>query len=529
VKVGVISAYTDYHRAGRRNRLALQPQIGPVIASQLPAEAQVEVINETWAEPDWRRDYDLLFLSSLHADFDRAKQLSHFWRRRGAKTVFGGPLATSYPDRCQPFFDAVVVGDVEGSVPKVYADFAAGRLEPLYRSTGYDPRALSTPRIDLAPKGQLFPLVVEASRGCPFTCEFCMLTGSGTRYLPRQPEAVAAEISQMQTWVRGAARQWRRRVVLFSDNNIGGNLSFLRALCAALEPLNIAWTACTTFNVASNPDLVRRMAAAGCQALFVGLESLNSKTLTEMRKVQNAANKTRQLIELCRRQGIHVVSGILLNPVTDDLRYMEELPRLLRECGLRVPTFIAFETPFPGTPYFKRLAAEPEPAFLPGALLRDFSGYTLTVKPRNLAPAEFIAGYRALVAEVYGVRSRLDKFVRDVPYFALRGQWLAATLAGGQFFSDKMTVNADRSYLAGTDRPPLERVPLVTEDFATEQEFDAVMRPTPVTDADGHVLRDWFRVAPVQERGEQPRNRVLRARATSVALPGRTDLLVGDR
>ena len=62
----------------------LQPQAGPLIAALLPPGVEVDVINDTWEDPDWRRDYDLLFISCLHSDFDRARQISHYWRRRGA-------------------------------------------------------------------------------------------------------------------------------------------------------------------------------------------------------------------------------------------------------------------------------------------------------------------------------------------------------------------------------------------------------------------------------------------------------------
>ena len=86
MRVGIISVFTDYHRRGRHHRGVLQPQIGPLIAALLPARVEIDVVNDTWEDPDWSRDYNLVFLSALHSDFDRARQLSHYYRRRGAKT-----------------------------------------------------------------------------------------------------------------------------------------------------------------------------------------------------------------------------------------------------------------------------------------------------------------------------------------------------------------------------------------------------------------------------------------------------------
>src|ERR1017187_1526955 len=119
LRVGIISVFTDYHRRGRHHRGVMQPQIGPLIAALLPDDIDIEVVNDTWNDQDWQRRYDLLFLSCLHSDFDRARQISHYWRRRGAKTVIGGNFASTYPRLCAPHFDAVAIGDPETTVPRI--------------------------------------------------------------------------------------------------------------------------------------------------------------------------------------------------------------------------------------------------------------------------------------------------------------------------------------------------------------------------------------------------------------------------
>ena len=138
MRVAIVSVFVDYHRRGGHHRGVLQPQVGPLIAALLPDDADIDIVNDTWVDPDWSRRYDLVFLSCMHSDFDRARQLSHYWRRRGAKTVLGGIMAGTHTALCAPWFDAVVVGDPEDTVPRVYADAKAGRLQKLYRSAGYD-------------------------------------------------------------------------------------------------------------------------------------------------------------------------------------------------------------------------------------------------------------------------------------------------------------------------------------------------------------------------------------------------------
>jgi hypothetical protein len=471
----------------------MQPQIGPLIAGLLPQDIDIEVINETWEEPDWERHYDLLFISGVHSDFDRARQISHYWRSRGAKTVYGGAFASSYPQLCQPYFDAVIVGDPESTVPAAYRDFCRGELKPQYRSDAYDSSLVATPRFDLLAGKAVHSFGLEATRGCPFTCEFCVLTGLGTRHHTRPVASVIRDIQAGQRMLERLVPRFKTRVVGFCDNNIGGNLGYLRELCAVLKPLGIQWYAAATFNVICQPQLVRLMAEAGCRILFVGIESFNTDALAAMGKHQNAIHKTRAAIDSCRDHGILVVSGMLVSPLNDDVGYLRQLPQHLADCGLHVPTFLSFETPIPGTPYFRRLARETKPAFLPGALLRDFACYTLVVRPRKASVDEFIAAYREALGEVFSVRQRISKLADDLPRLLRRGHWFpAATDLVDMVSMQSARLAPDRTFLAGTDTPPPERVPLSDNDFASERERDAIMEPWQVTGSDGRVLPQWL-------------------------------------
>lgn len=514
MRIGIISVYVDYHRRGRKNRLAMQPGIGPLLAGLLPGDVEIEVVNETWRDPDWSRDYDLLFLSSLHSDFDRARAISHYWRRRGAATVYGGPFASAYPDLCQPFFDSVVVGDPETSVPALYADFARRALKPRYLASRYDAARVAPPRFDLVAGQSFTPLCLEATRGCPFECDFCVLTGLGTRHHIRPAAEVVRDVRKGQGAVRRGTRPWRHRVVGFADNNIGGNLPYLRELCAALAPLELQWYAAATFNVAANRELVRFMSEAGCRVLYVGLESFNPEAIRDMNKNQNVVAKIRTVIDNCRRNGILLISGLMISPLADDLDYLASVPDHLEASGLHVPTFICFESPIPGTPHFRRLAARSEPALLPDALLRDFTGYTLTVRPARAGLAEFVAAYRDLLGQAYAPSRRLRKLADDLSYFLPRGAWFPALLDAIDTLAVDPVPDAARSLIAGSDSPPPETVPLDERDFESDAERARIVEPWRVTDEKGTVLPQWLTARAVFENG---RRAVGRERLSSAA------------
>jgi radical SAM superfamily enzyme YgiQ (UPF0313 family) len=508
MRVAIISVFVDYHRRGAHHRGVLQPQVGPLIAALLPDSAEIDIVNDTWVDPDWSRDYDLVFLSCMHAEFDRARQISHYWRKRGAQVVIGGSMASLYPHLCAPWFDAVVVGDPEDTVPHVYEDASRHQLQRLYRSGGDAAARAPTPLAHRVADQQVFPLALEVTRGCPYTCDFCVLTGMGTRFDTRPVARVEHDLvtlrAALEGRITGPLKNKRRRMAMFYDNNIGGNLGYLRQLCDLMERLGLEWASSVTFNVLTNKALLQRMFDSGCRALYVGLETFNPAALDDFNKPQNRLPLIRRALDDARAVGILVTAGMILSPQHDDIAYIRSLPQRLRESGLHVPTFLAFETPFPGTPYFHRLAGRNAAAlergeralFLPGALLRDFTSYTLVVEP-TLAPAqEYVDAYKATLDEIYAPRRRLAKLVHDVPSFVKRGAWTSALLDVGDMLTAGLPRAPGRTYLAGTDLAPPERVPLTEADFRDEAEAASLLLPTAVTDERGRLLPQW---APLDE------------------------------
>ena len=492
MRVAVISVFVDYHRRGAHHRGGLQPQIGPLVAALLPDWCEVEIVNDTWDDPDWSRRYDLVFLSCVHADFDRARQISHYFRRRGALTVLGGGMASTYAPLCAPWFDAVVIGDPEDTVPRIAEDARRGRLQPVYRSSGYHAELVPIPRIAPVADKQMFPLSVEATRGCPFACDFCALTALGTRHELRPVASVVRDILAGRQALRAAGvARWKERLIVFYDNNLAGNLKWFRELCLALQPLDVRWGACLTFNVIANRELLKLMYDCGCRSVFVGLETFNPDTLADIRKPQNSIPRQAEAIAQARDEGILVIAGLIVSPLHDDIAYIRALPDHLRHCGLHVPSFISFETPIPGTPFFDRMAGAAEPMFLPHANLYDFSAYTLVLKPHKAALQDYIEAYFDTMRRIYRPANRLRKLADDLPRLLRRGSWTAAALDLGDMAVTAFDPPPGRSFVAGTDLMPPESVPFEPADFADEAQRRAILEPTPVVDARGHVLPHW--------------------------------------
>jgi hypothetical protein len=94
----------------------------------------------------------------------------------------------------------------------------------------------------------------------------------------------------------------------------------------------------------------------------------------------------------------------------------------------------------------------------------------------------------------YSKSARMAKLADDLPRFLQGGYW--STMVGDLIDQRGLgwRPHPDRTYLAGTDVPPPEAmtVPLTEDDFASDHERNAIMRPWRVTDPKGRVLPEWL-------------------------------------
>jgi radical SAM superfamily enzyme YgiQ (UPF0313 family) len=238
----------------------MQSAVPELIASLCPDHAQVELYNEKEVDIPLDRHWDIVFFSYLHSYYEHTKVLSTLFRQRGMTTVAGGRHASYFADDCQRFFDSIIIGDPEASVPALIRDFEDGEIRPRYNIRSQGAVEIKPYRYDLIDfrSNQIRLPAVEASRGCPFSCNFCVLTGLES-YRYRPIKNVIDEIELKMRWNKnyfGLFENW----FIFLDNNLGGSPGYLRDLCTALLPLKKTWGCALTFNILRDEGLVRLMA-----------------------------------------------------------------------------------------------------------------------------------------------------------------------------------------------------------------------------------------------------------------------------
>jgi hypothetical protein len=163
----------------KQRRLYLPGLTFPMLAAVTPPDCEVRICNETVHEIPFDEPWDLVGVTGMGSGIVRGWEIADEFRRRGRTVVMGGIAATlAGPEVVLQHADSIVMGEAEETWPRVVRDFQGGNLQPVYRMERRPPiETLPEPRLDLLdPRrlGRWRP--VQATRGCPFTCEFCSIT-----------------------------------------------------------------------------------------------------------------------------------------------------------------------------------------------------------------------------------------------------------------------------------------------------------------------------------------------------------------
>src|SRR5262249_39289780 len=159
---------------------------------------------------------------------------------------------------------------------------------------------------------------------------FCYLATEGLTmpYQVKDVEQVVAEF-----------RADRQPYGVFIDNNLGSRPEYLRALCRALRPMEVIWSAAVTIDVTDDPALVCEMAMAGCTGVFVGFESLSGANLVEAnKKTPSPADYARRVVIL-HDHGIQVNGSFVLGFDHDCPDVFERTVAWIEEARLECATF----------------------------------------------------------------------------------------------------------------------------------------------------------------------------------------------
>ncbi|MBW2254296.1 MAG: B12-binding domain-containing radical SAM protein [Deltaproteobacteria bacterium] len=380
----------------------------PLLAALTPPQHQVTLVDESFAPDDRTEDVDVVGISAWTDLAIRAYAIAEHYRSRGTIVVMGGIHPTMCPDEAQMHCDAVVVGEGDQSWPTLLADIERGALRRRYDFRDRIPRRLEDlphPRRDLYPAltrwNPVPPAVgIEASRGCPYDCEFCsVLEVRGHRYRHRPVEEIVAEIATI-----GASN------LVFVDDNVALDRKRAKALFRRMIGMGKEWVAEAGVGLAEDTELLRLMRASGCRGLMVGFESVQPQTIDGMRKLRRMRLTHMEVVERFHDAGIPVMGNFVFGFDHETFEVFDLTLDFAFRSQIELAQFKPL-VPYPGTPLFSRLLREGRlldaawwrnPKRIPGEATPLFY-------PAQMSPEQLAEGLLHLARAFYGARGRLRR------------------------------------------------------------------------------------------------------------------------
>jgi radical SAM superfamily enzyme YgiQ (UPF0313 family) len=381
------------------------------IANLTPKEHEVIIENENVEKIDFDEPVDLAAITVTVDVMNRAAEISKEFRNRSVTVIAGGIHITADPDSALNSFDAICVGMAERVWAKILKDIESNSLKKIYCDMeNIQGKEIVSPAYDIIDdKKYLYTNIISTSRGCPFKCDFCYNSckDSLKTYINRPIEDVIKEINALKT-----------KHIMFIDDNFIGNPKWTKKLLQEIKPLKLKWNAAVTSNIVDMPELLDEMKESGCQSLFIGFESINSKSIDSVHKVQNSVKKYEKLVDEIHKRGIMINASFVFGLDEDDASVFKNTLEWIVKNKIETVTSHIL-TPYPGTKLYSSLIEQDR---ITDFNLSNYNTAHVVYKPKNMTAEELYNGYLWIYKEVYSFKNIMKRLPESrkqrIPYLA---------------------------------------------------------------------------------------------------------------
>jgi radical SAM superfamily enzyme YgiQ (UPF0313 family) len=186
---------------------------------------------------------------------------------------------------------------------------------------------------------------LETSRGCTRSCNFCSMKNMYGRRFRSYPIArVIEDIDDIYY-------NLKVKSIFITDDNMVLNPSRVKMLCDAIIARNYKnlklYVQADCMTMASNEEMVEKMALAGFKSVFLGIENGSKKNLNVAGK-GDIVKASKQAIVNCHKYGMMVIGGLIFGFPGDDEQSIKENYNFFKEIEADA-AYCQIITPYPKT------------------------------------------------------------------------------------------------------------------------------------------------------------------------------------
>ncbi len=390
--------------------------ITSIYARQLAAvtpKHHTVVVVENNDDIDYKDECDAVLIHFKTGAAQSAYVAADAYRKKGKTVLVSGAHPSALPDEAKTHADSVLVGNAEDLWPLAVADLEKGRLQPRYESAFKNGSKTQFSESIVMPVGTKIIGILEATRGCPYKCDFCQESNVlyGSVFRKRPIKEVIAEITSLP-----------QKFLFFCDASLTIDPPYIKSLFREMKGLNKKFVCEGNADVlGKDEELVKLSNDAGCIEWTVGFESFSQQTLNGLHKKTNKIEEYIQVVENIHKYNMAILGNFIFGFDQDTPDIFDYAEEKIAGLGLDSARF-AVLTPYPGTPLFKKLDIEGR------ILTRDWSKYnrkTVVFQPKNMSSEELQNGFDAITRNFNSIS---NLFSRDLQSLTLGLYPFIATL-----------------------------------------------------------------------------------------------------
>jgi radical SAM superfamily enzyme YgiQ (UPF0313 family) len=283
----------------------------------------------------------------------------------------------------------------------------------MYTTDEYpDIRRTPAPHWHLLHLDRYATMTVQFSRGCPYNCDFCNVTALlGHRPRTKTAAQIIAELDALHEL------GWNGGVFFVDDNFIGNKKVLKKEVLPALiewrkDKAGFPFNTEVSINLADDDELMRLMAEAGFNTVFVGIESPDEDSLAECSKFQNRGRDLVDSVSRLHRAGLQVQGGFIVGFDSDTPSIFQRQIDFIQKSGIVTAMVGLLQAPI-GTKLYERLKREDR-------LLEQNSSGDNVDGSTNIIPKMPIEvlrqGYKHILSHIYSPKhyyERVRTFLRE--------------------------------------------------------------------------------------------------------------------
>jgi radical SAM superfamily enzyme YgiQ (UPF0313 family) len=403
------TTYWSYkHIMSFLGKKAVMPPLGLMtVAAMIPDQYDLSLIDMNVAKLSAKdiENVDLVFISAMIVQKDSFEKAVALCNNHNVPVVAGGPYPTSSFTQIKGV-DYFILNEAEITLPDFFNDYERGVPKKIYQSDIKPDITKTKPfRLDLVNVKDYSNMVVQYSRGCPFSCEFCDIIEMFGR-IPRTklPDQFLNEINMIY------ASGFRGPVFIVDDNFIGNknNVKILLKNLLSWQELHgfpFAFFTEASINLAQDDELMDLMVSANFDMVFTGIETPDPETLEKCRKIQNTKVDLYESIRKIQNKGLEVTGGFIIGFDTDSADIFDRQIDFIQKAG--IPTaMIGLLTALPNTQLYRRLRDE-------NRLLGESNGNNTHEMGMNFITkmplTTILDGYKYVISELYSPKKYFER------------------------------------------------------------------------------------------------------------------------